>query len=173
VILNPTNLLLSLAHALAQIATASTPGGVSVTLGGNLFVHDLPANASNGVSAVLRLYGGPVENDMRPVPMVSVQCMTYAPGDDPGAGLLFAQRLHDALHDPDNEGRPRQSWTVAAKTLDANRDVVDDDAMPSGWDVRLIVLNSGPPGIIGRGDADSGGRHEIAFNFDVRLTPPQ
>jgi hypothetical protein len=172
---NPTNLLLSLAYAMAQAA----PGSPSITLGGNLFVHQLPASASNDVGAVLRVYGGPIENELRPVPVVSVQCMTYAPGDDAGAGLLFAQQLYDALHDTSvgasGGGGPRTHWTLVGKKLDdATGNVIDDDAVTT-WDVRLIVLTSGPPGIVGRGDAASGGggRYEISFNFDVRLTDPQ
>lgn len=174
---NPTNLLVSLAYAMAQAATSA---GGDVTLGGNLFVHQLPASASNDVGAVLRVYGGPVENELRPVPVLSVQCMTYAPGapgDDAGAGLLFAQRLYDALHDHSSGasggGGPRTHWVIPAKRVDdATGILIDDATLEGGWDIRLIVLTSGPPGIVGRGDANSGGRYEISFNFDVRLTAP-
>ena len=169
---SPTNLLLSLAYALAQ---AVQSGGGQATLGQDLFVHQLPASASNtsGGAAVMRIFGGPAENDLRPVPTVSVQCMTYAPGEDAGAGLQFAQRLYDALHDSGNADRPRQTWSVAAKKLDANGNLVDDDNFPGGWDIRLVVLTSGPPAILGRGDASTGGRWEISFNFNVRLTAPE
>lgn len=169
---SPTNLLLSLGNAMAQAA----PGSPGIALGENLFVHQLPASASNlpgpGAAAVLRIYGGPVEGELRPVPVVSVQCMTYA--SDPSTGLLFAWWLYDALHDdtPGSAGRPRQTWSITGKKLDPESgDVVDDDVV-SNWDIRLIVLGSGPPGIIGRGDAASGGRYEISFNFDVRSTSP-
>ncbi|MCC6681502.1 MAG: hypothetical protein IT445_11430 [Phycisphaeraceae bacterium] len=164
-----SNLRLSLAHAMAQAADPAA------TLGTDLFVHQLPASApgssATGAGAVLRIYGGPVEGELRPVPGVSVQCMVYA--TDAAEGLLLAQRLYGALHDADNDGRPRTHWTIAAKKIDATSgDLVDDTDLPGGWDIRLIVLTSGPPGIVGRGDAAAGGRWEIAFNFDVHFTAP-
>lgn len=162
---NVTNLLLSLGFAMAQASGS--------TLGDDLFIHNLPASASNDSAgaAVLRIFGGPPEGELRPVPMVSVQCMTHAL--DASAGLQFAQRLYDALHDtaPGSSGGPRNHWNVVGKKIDANGDVVNDDVTPT-WGVRLIGLTSGPPGIIGRGDASSGGRYEISFNFNVRFTAP-
>lgn len=171
--LNTTNLLLSLAVALADAIFARH--GVAVPVGEVLFVHNLPASASNLPGAVLRIFGGPPEGELRPVPVVSVQCMTFAPGSDGGAGLDLANLIYDALHTSGggDSGGPRQTWAIAAKTLDAvSGDVIDDVAMPGGWDIRLIVLTSGPPGVIGREDATSGGRWQISFNFDVRFTAP-
>ncbi len=169
-----TNLLLSLAHAMSESVFARD--GVAITLGEDLFVHDLPASASSatGAHAVLRIYGGPVEDELLPVPALSVQCMVYA--DDCGQGLDLAHRLYEALHDPDNSERPRQTWSIDSKKLDAGTgDVIDDASIPEGWDIRLIVLISGMPGVIGRGDASSGGgagggRWQISFNFDVRVS---
>lgn len=166
--INVTNMLLSLAHAMAQDADPVA------TLGTDLFVHQVPASASNtsGGAAVLRIYGGPVEGELRPVPAVSVQCMVYA--TDAAEGLLLAQRLYGALHDADNDGRPRSHWTIDAKKIDpGSGEIVADTYLPGGWDIRLIALTSGPPGIVGRGDAAAGGRWEIAFNFDVHFSPPE
>lgn len=155
--INPSELLLSLAAAMADAA--------GLTLGQDLFVHQLPASASTASGcAALRIYGGPVEGELRPVPVVSVQCMVWA--QDAGAGLLLARRLYDALHDPANGGRPRTHWSIAGKTLDDQTGQVVDDPS-TAWDIRLIVLHAGPPGIVGR---DGEGRWEIPFNFDVRFS---
>lgn len=164
--INVTNLLLSLAYAMGQAADPV------VTLGDALFVHQIPASKSDasGGAAVLRNYGGPVEEELRPVPMVSVQCMVQAL--DAADGLMLAQRLYGSLHDADNAGRPLTHWSIAGKKLDPESGDVIADPDVAAWDVRLIVFTSGPPGIVSRGDASQGGRWEIAFNFDVRFSAP-
>ncbi len=157
---NVSNLLLSLAHAMAAAA-----GSPAIVLGQALFVHELPASSADP-AAVLRIYGGPVESELRPIPVVGVQCMTRAMVASDG--LQLSARLYAALHDSANAGRPRQTWSVAGKKIDATTGGVVNDTGVTTWNIRLIVLQQ-PPGLIGRDDA---GRWEIAFNFDVRFTAP-
>ena len=158
---NPTNLLLSLATAMA---TAS-----DCTLGVDLFIHQLPPEVPATGASVLRVYGGPEPGELRPVPVVSVQCMTHCL--DAGAGMALAMRLYASLYDQVS-GRPRQTWAVPAKRFNGTTWAVEDDVdFPGagGWDVRLVVLRQ-PPGLVGRDDA---GRWQIPFNFDVRFSAPE
>jgi hypothetical protein len=151
---NITNMMLSLAHAMA------TPAGCAV--GQDLFVHQSPSIAE--LYAVLKVWGGPVPNELNRVPAASIQCMISAM--DAAQGLDLGFRLYESLHNSaDVDARPRSAWSIPGKKLDAAGQLVADPAV-SEWTIHGLALDA-PPGAIGRDDA---GRWEISFNFHVHFS---
>ena len=163
---NITNLLLSLASAIATIAGCE--------VGVDLFVHRLPSSQSNSATGVglLRAYPASAPGGFRRIPELAIQVMAQATTE--AAAIAKAQAIYEALHytaddDAEQAGRPRSAWSIDAKTLDSSGDLVADTTIDqSRWEIRYLSVNQ-TPGIISTDDA---GRVEAGFNFDVYFSQP-
>lgn len=151
------NFILSLAVAL------QTPAGA--TVGTNLFALEaIEGNGTTDPYAVLLNYGGPVPEELVPVPQISVQCMVT--GKSTPAALRLGQKMFEALYEEGDEewpGVPRNGWDIPAKKIVEGQIV--DDAETGTWEI-ILIIPSQPPGLVGR---DESNRSKVSFNFDVRI----